>query len=327
MPLGEGARSAGSVPHFLSQTATRPLMCVAVARRPVRFLLFAYLKHQDADGSPTARGLRHCSLFRGLSPGLFQAAVPRRQQIRLNEKTDMHFPSLGRGLSVLILGFFFVTTAFADGQTITVSTNNTPLDRKTLESISQTAFRRLGMDFKLVSLPSERSLTSANLGEVDGEGLRVAGLENQYPNLIQVPERYVRISFVAFAKDATINLDNGWDSLKPYRVAFITGWKMFEANASGAKIVNKVDKAEQLFQMLDSGRVDLALYTKADGVSLVRNLGLSAIAPVSPALKDVDMYLYLNRKHAALVPKLAQVLREMKADGTYNRILSSVVGE
>jgi polar amino acid transport system substrate-binding protein len=239
----------------------------------------------------------------------------------------MRFFSYLRCLPALILCISCATSAFAESQTITVSTNNTPLDKKALEAISETAFRRLGMDFKLVSLPSERSLTSANLGEVDGEGLRIGGLESKYPNLIQVSERYVRISFVGFAKDATINLDGGWESLKPHRVAFITGWKMFEANASGAKVVNKVDKPEQLFQMLDAGRVDLALYTRADGVALVRKLGLSSIAPVSPALKDVDMYLYLNRKHADLAPRLAQVLKEMKADGTYNRILSSIVAD
>jgi polar amino acid transport system substrate-binding protein len=245
----------------------------------------------------------------------------------MGEKTHMPWNQLGKHLSVVALCWFCVACATAQSQTITVSTNNTPLDRKLLEAISQAAFRRIGMDFRLVSLPSERSLTSANAGEVDGEGLRVAGLESQYPNLIQVPEKYVRISFVAFAKDANISLDDGWNGLKPYRVAFITGWKMFEANASGAKVVNRVDKPEQLFQMLDAGRVDLALYTKADGVALARSLGLSSIAPLQPALKDVDMYLYLNRKHASLVPMLAQALRAMKADGAYNRILSSSTGE
>lgn len=226
----------------------------------------------------------------------------------------------------LLLAIFFglSVAARADRPTVTVSTNNTPHDRQALHDLSKEAFRRIGMDFKLVSLPSERSLHSANLGEVDGEGLRIAGLTGQYPNLVQVPERYIGISFVAFAKDATIKLDQGWESLKPHRVAFINGWKMFEANASGARSVSKVDKPEQLFLMLDSGRIDLALYTRADGLALVRNMGLGAIAPVAPALKDVDMYLYLNKKHEALVPKLAQALREMKADGSYNRILASM---
>lgn len=234
---------------------------------------------------------------------------------------------LARFICSLLSLLALASPVFAQAPTLTVSTNNTPMDRKALDLLSQEAFRRIGVNFKLVSLPSERSLNSANQGEVDGEGLRIAGLSSQYPNLIQVPERFIGISFVAFAKDASIRLDQGWDSLKPYSVAFITGWKMFEANASGARVVNKVDKPEQLFQMLDSGRIDLALYTRADGVILTRNLGMMSIAAVSPALKDVDMYLYLHKKHEALVPQLAKALKDMKTDGTYNRILATLNAE
>lgn len=214
--------------------------------------------------------------------------------------------------------------ASADGPVLTISTNNTPLDRKALEQLGHECFRRAGLDVKVISLPSERSLVAANGGEVDGEGLRVAGLTAQYPNLVQIPERFVRISFVAFAKDATINLDGGWDSLAPYRVAFINGWKTLEANARQARVIHKVDKPEQMFRMLDEGRVDMVLYTRADGVQLTRQLGLYSVAPLSPPLRDADLYLYLHRKHEALVPRLTQALRDIKADGTYNRILSAI---
>lgn len=228
----------------------------------------------------------------------------------------------------LLTGFLFAIASLAapiaGAETITVSTNNTPQDRKALEALSREAFRRIGHEFRLVSLPSERSLHAADAGEVDGEGLRIDGLAGKYPNLIQVPERYIGISFVAFAIDPTIRLDAGWDSLKPYRVAFITGWKMFEANAAGAQVVNKVEQPEQMFRMLEGGRIDLALYTLADGVMLARGMGLASVRPVRPALKDVDMYLYLNRKHAVLVPQLAAALRAMKADGSYDRILSDI---
>lgn len=228
----------------------------------------------------------------------------------------------------LLTGFLFAIASLAapiaGAETITVSTNNTPQDRKALEALSREAFRRIGHEFRLVSLPSERSLHAADAGEVDGEGLRIAGLAEKYPNLIQVPERYIGISFVAFATDPTIRLDAGWDSLKPYRIAFITGWKMFEANAAGAQVVNKVEQPEQMFRMLEGGRIDLALYTLADGVMLARGMGLASVRPVRPALKDVDMYLYLNRKHAVLAPQLAAALRAMKADGSYDRILSDI---
>jgi len=88
--------------------------------------------------------------------------------------------------------------------------------------------------------------------------------------------------------------------------------------------VNKVEQPEQLFRMLESGRIDLALYTLADGVALARGMGLATIQPVRPTLKDVDMYLYLNRKHADLVAPLAAALRAMKADGSYDRLLAGV---
>lgn len=226
-------------------------------------------------------------------------------------------------LLIALLGSLILPCAQAEPSTLTISTNNTPLDRKALEGLSREALRRIGKDLQLLNLPSERSLHAANIGDVDGEGLRVAGLESQYPNLLRVPESFIAISFVAFARDASIRLDQGWDSLKPYSVAFITGWKLYESNAMTARTVNKVDKPEQLFRMLDGGRVDLALYTREDGLALIRSLGLSAIGAVSPPLKEAEMYLYLNQRHQALVQPLAKALRAMKMDGTYNRILAA----
>lgn len=224
------------------------------------------------------------------------------------------------GLFILLLGGM----ASANGPAITISTNNTPQDRKVLELVSQEAFRRAGLVFQLDRNPSARSLDLANEGSIDGEGLRVAGLEQQYPNLVQVPERYTSISFVAFARDASIKLDHGWESLKPHRIAFINGWKMYEANATTAQSITKVDKPEQLFRMLEANRIDLALYTLADGSAIVKNLAIPGIAPLTPALRNADMFLYLNKKHQAHVPRIAQALKDMKADGTYAKILAQI---
>lgn len=214
----------------------------------------------------------------------------------------------------------------ADVPTLVVSTQNTPSDRRVLEEVSREAFRRIGHDIRVVSLPSERSLRAADSGEVDGEGLRIAGLEQQYPRLVMVPEGYTTIGFMAFArKEARIALPQGWESLRSHHVAFITGWKLYEANTSGARSVTRVREPEQLFRMLDDGRVDVALYTRADGLALVRRIGLQSIVQIEPSLREADMHLYLNRKHEALVPRIAQALREMKADGTHGRIRAAIV--
>lgn len=231
-------------------------------------------------------------------------------------------------LVILLCLLFASAVAGAAAPVLTISTNNTPLDRRALEELSREAFRRVGLSLELVGQPSERSLQSADQGQVDGEGLRIAGLGAQYPNLLQVPEPYIGVSFVAFARRAdAISVERGWASLEPHRVAFITGWKMFEANAGRARIVSKVSTPEQLFRMLESDRVDLALYTLADGSAVVKKLGMSSIVPLKPSLRDVDMYLYLHRRHEAWVPRIAQALRALKADGTHARILGAIAAE
>lgn len=211
----------------------------------------------------------------------------------------------------------------ADHPGLTVSTNNTPADRRALLLLGDEALRRVGLSLRLVSLPSQRSLVAANAGEVDGEGLRVAALESSYPDLLRVPERFIAISFVGFARDPRLVLDHGFASLKPLRVAHINGWKLFEAQAAVARVVHKVDQAEQLFHMLEAERIDVALYTLTDGLALARSMGLSQVRVLQPSLADADMYLYLHRRHQAWVPKIAQALREMKADGTHARLTAA----
>lgn len=208
-------------------------------------------------------------------------------------------------------------------RTLRIGSNNTPLDRAALQALTAEALKRVGgWSLELVRLPSERSLRAANAGEIDGEGLRVAGLSAQYPQLIQVSEPYFKVEFVAFARQPALRLDSGWADLPALRVALITGWKLFEAHTQGVRSRTLVDTPEQLFQMLRSDRVDVALYTLRDGVALAQRMGLSDVHPVEPTLHTAPMYLYLHQRHADLAPRLAQALRAMKADGPHARLLA-----
>lgn len=207
--------------------------------------------------------------------------------------------------------------------TLRIASNNTPLDQLALQLITAQALTRLGAgSLELVHLPSERALRAADAGELDGEGLRVAGLSAQYPHLIEVAEPYLRVQFVAFARNPALRLDGGWADLQAQRVTLITGWKLFEAQTRSVPTRTLVDTPEQMFQMLAAGRADVALYTLRDGVALARRMGLVNVHPVSPALQQADMHLYLHQRHAALAQRLSQTLRAMKADGTLARLLA-----
>jgi polar amino acid transport system substrate-binding protein len=39
-----------------------------------------------------------------------------------------------------------------------------------------------------------------------------------------------------------------------------------------------------------------------------------------PPLASVEMYMYVHRNHAELAPRLADALKSMKADGSYQDI-------
>jgi polar amino acid transport system substrate-binding protein len=42
--------------------------------------------------------------------------------------------------------------------------------------------------------------------------------------------------------------------------------------------------------------------------------------PLAPPLDTREMFIYLHRRHAPLVPKLAEALRAMKREGFYRRV-------
>jgi len=60
--------------------------------------------------------------------------------------------------------------------------------------------KRLDIPFEIVRLPAERAMINVNSGESDGELPRIAGLSNKYTNIVQIPEKLLDYSFVAFSQ-------------------------------------------------------------------------------------------------------------------------------
>lgn len=187
-----------------------------------------------------------------------------------------------------------------------------------LDVIATEAFRRVGFELRLVKLPAERALLLANDGVQDGDLTRIAGLEEQYPNLVRVPEKLIDWDFAAFSKDATIPAD--FAAIRRHSVGLIKGWKIYERNMADAERVTTVDDPEQLFRLLDRDRIEVALYARRMGLALIQKQGLKNIRPLEPLLARRAMYVYLNKRHAELVPKLTAALRALKREGFYRRV-------
>lgn len=184
--------------------------------------------------------------------------------------------------------------------------------------------RRLGIEIVIQSLPAERALINANHGIEDGDVCRIAGLDEKYPNLIRVPEAVMSYQMSVFSRNANFKV-SGPQSLKPYDVGIITGWKILERNTSEARSVIRVENGEQLFTMLDKGRIDAVVIENIQGVMLIKKMGLRQIRLLQPPFIKGEWYLYLNRMHKSLVPVISAELKAMKRDGTHRRIFDSVL--
>ena len=187
------------------------------------------------------------------------------------------------------------------------------------------AFRRIRQPVQITHLPTERSITNANLGITDGEFPRISGLDRLYPNLVKVPEKIDDFKFTAFTWRPDIQLKD-WSSCKPYNVAIVRGWKILEANLTDVRSLVKVKNQELLFSLLGKQRTDIAVYSRFEGQEMIKRLGLQSIRVLEPPLATREMFLYLNKKHLPLIPTLTKQLRSMKDDGTYDRIFEKTLG-
>jgi len=212
----------------------------------------------------------------------------------------------------------------AEDGAFTISTSyksllSNPEQTGMLDRLMKEAFQRIGLRAEIVFNPTERSLVDVNAGLVDAELNRIEGMEKHFPNLVRVPEPNMIMHFVAFAKKS-YPID-GWKSIEPLYIGIVRGWKILEKNTEGFPHVTFAPTETELFNMLQKDRIDVALYAKLTGYEQLNLRGFTEIRHLEPPLASRPMFLYLNKKHADLTGPLADALRAMKADGTYDRIV------
>jgi polar amino acid transport system substrate-binding protein len=192
------------------------------------------------------------------------------------------------------------------------------LDRILLE-----AFDRMGRTAEIIYTPTHQSLIDVNAGVLDGEINRIAGMEARYPNLRRVPEPNMTMEFVAFTRHPIVIDD--WESIRDLNIGIVRGWLILEEHTADFPSVTTVPTERELFNMLRRDRIDVALYARLTGYSVLRELGIEGITHVEPPLAERDMFLYVHKRHETLVQDIADALRAMKADGTYAEIVTDIL--
>ena len=193
------------------------------------------------------------------------------------------------------------------------------------DQLTKEIFERLDLEYEMVWLPAQRSLVDTNGGTYDGIIARTPAIEKKLPNLVRVPVNILDFEFMAYVKNPSIRID-GWDSLDPYAVGMINGWKIVEQNTLGARSVAKVNDYRQLLTLLEKERIDVAILDRVMGGWQLKQLGFDQVAIEPPIVKKPN-YVYLHKRHAALVPRMARVIDDMIDDGTLDSIYQAAMAQ
>lgn len=193
-----------------------------------------------------------------------------------------------------------------------------------LDKLTAEMFKRAGYKIKIIKLPAERGLVAASEGQIDGDLVRISGLSNIYPHLAQMSENILTWEFCALVKGPK-KIKSDYQTFRKYKTGLIRGWKIYETKMTGSKNLVDVSNSGELLNLLDLGQIDIALYSRSNGVYMTKKLGLKDIKFLEPCLEKQNMYVYMNKKYIKLIPKLNKILKKMKSDGYYDKLYSKTV--
>ncbi len=185
------------------------------------------------------------------------------------------------------------------------------------------AFKRLGIPFQLDHYTLKRRSVQADDGSVDGEASRVYGYGATHPNLIRVEESVMDFNFALFTANPAVRVQQLEDlrSSANLLVEYRRGILMCENTLKPLvppERISDVTTEEQGVKKLLAGRTDLYCDIDVFVLQLLHSpefKNATNVRKVFDLGKSVPTYPYLHRKHAELAPRLAAVLKKMKAEG------------
>jgi len=183
------------------------------------------------------------------------------------------------------------------------------------------AFKRLGIPMKPGYYQLARRAIMLDEGAIDGDPGRVHGYGSAHPNLIRVEESVMGFSFGLFTANPSVQLRRLEDlPASDLRTEYRRGIFLCETTLkkyAPIELISDVTSEEQGVKKLLAKRTDL--YCDLD--TYVRK-PLHDLDPKNKSgfrkvvdIGTVPIYPYLHKKHAALAPRLAAVLKEMQAEG------------
>lgn len=182
-------------------------------------------------------------------------------------------------------------------------------------------YQKLGIKVSIASLPARKAENELSLGFNDGEVLRIHSYGNNNERVVRVPTPYYKVHTMVFTHKNDDIVVNDIDALKNYRVAVVKGVKHTDTLTQFAGSVVVLQNSNQILKLLDQGKVDIALTNTIDGMVTIQKLGLKNVEAALTPLATEELYHYMHKSHADMVPKVDKVIRDMIASGELKMLI------
>ncbi|MEI6208752.1 MAG: transporter substrate-binding domain-containing protein [Desulfuromonadales bacterium] len=213
-----------------------------------------------------------------------------------------------------------LSSALGQAQTVILSLNQDEAVQDVAAELLTEIYKRAGLTAKIEPSPPARNTDKVLKNQIDGEVARVGPYFDKNPRLIKVEPAYYHLLTSAFAKNGRAIVVNSPKDLHKYRVGIIRGVAHAAVVTEGVPKLVVVNSVEQLFEMLELNRIDVAVDVHINGLDVIRRMNLKDVQLIADLAKR-DFYNALIPSKADLAPGISKVIKEMITSGELSTMI------
>ncbi|MDX1367080.1 transporter substrate-binding domain-containing protein [Pseudomonas sp.] len=242
--------------------------------------------------------------------------------------------TLARLLLALVLGL--VAPALRAETLIAIDNANPPFmyqqdgqARGLYPLVLHAVFARVGQPLAIQAMPWKRALRRSENAEVGVGGIYKTSRRMALYDYSQPIFEEKLIVFVH--RDKAFRFTQV-DDLYGKRIGVIRGWSyteaLDEAIRDGSIQVTESSSDKANFKMLASGRLDAVIAIELAGQRIIQQLQMHQVLALAPPLSINPTYLVFAKqaRQQALLQRFDQILLEMRADGSLDKLVQQAMG-
>lgn len=185
------------------------------------------------------------------------------------------------------------------------------------ERVLGDAFGRIGVRCTFVPIPLLRLIEMANDGQVDGDIGRIPEVADRYPNLIRVPTPICQTDVAVYGRTADF-AKRTRSEIAAMNLGIVRGVFVLSKHTRGMKAI-EVQNFEAITNMMANQRIDAAVAIYLDTEVQLQNRHVPEMVRWPYLWASEPLHFLLHKSHAALVPRLEEVLARMAQEGLIRR--------